>query len=111
MTEGILRPINWAKLRTDEAERLIRERAANTDNVIFGDHAYEREEDREILSPDVYRILVDGYVEPNLELTDRGEWKAVVSKKLKGERKAAVVTIILNNSEKLFLKTIMWRDI
>ena len=33
------RSINWNKLRTDEAERLIRERVQDTDNVIISRHA------------------------------------------------------------------------
>jgi len=104
------RPINWNRLRTDEAERLIRERAATTGNVIFGVHAYDRIEERSIIQSDVYRILRTGFVESTLARNEDGNWEAVVTKRMAGGREAGVVTIIFGESEYLFVKTVEWMD-
>ena len=104
------RPINWDRLRTDEAERLIRERAATTGNVIFGVHAYDRIEERSIIQSDVYRILRTGFVEGTPARNEEGNWEAVVTKRMSGGREAGVVTIILSENEYLFVKTVQWMD-
>lgn len=106
---SIIRPINWGKPNTNVAERLIRQRAQDTSNVIIGDHAFDRVEEREILQADVYRILRAGFVE-NVALNSDGDWEALVSMRLKGTRDAGVVTIIFCNDSSLFVKTVMWRD-
>lgn len=40
------RPIRWGNLRSDEGERIIRERVKDTGNVIIGDHALDRLDER-----------------------------------------------------------------
>lgn len=72
------RPIHWDRLRGDEAERIVRERAADTANFIIGDHALDRVEERSITTVDVYRILRTGRVKGDPEKTADGDWKVVV---------------------------------
>jgi hypothetical protein len=104
-----IRPVNWNKPRTDIAERIIRKRAENTANIIIGIHAFERVEEREIVQADVYKILRNGYVD-EVTLEPDGEWKAVVTLRLKGSREAGVVTIIFVDENTLFVKTVEWMD-
>lgn len=104
------RPINWNRLRTDEAERLVRERAADTKNVVFSAHAFERIKDRSITRKDAQRILLSGYVDGDPGKTENDEWKVVVVKRMAGTREAGVVTIILNDDQRLFVKTVEWMD-
>lgn len=104
------RPINWNRLRTDEAERLVRERAADTKNVVFSAHAFERIKDRSITRKDAQRILLSGYVDGDPDRTENDEWKVVVVKRMAGTREAGVVTIILNDDQRLFVKTVEWMD-
>ncbi|MDF1732962.1 MAG: DUF4258 domain-containing protein [Minwuia sp.] len=106
------RPINWDKLRRDEAERVIRERAApeNTGRVIITDHAFDRVGQRSITRAEVMRILREGRCHSDPELTEHGEWKVVISKKVLGGREAGVVTVILNDNKRLVIPTVEWMD-
>ena len=103
-----VRPINWASLKTDDAERVIREYAQDDKNVLFRTHSRTRQQERDITRTDCLCILRDGYVEPMPKLNKQGEWEVKVTKRLRGQRYATVVTIILGNG-KLFVKTVMER--
>ncbi len=105
------RPINWAKLRMDEAERIIRERAVITANVIFGVHAFERIDERSITQLEVYNILRMGHVEGAAQKNIEGEWEVVVVKRMPGSREAGVITIIFQDRDNLFVKTVQWMDV
>ena len=105
------RPINWAKLRTDEAERLIRERAEDTARVIIGVHAFERVEERSFTQQDIYKILRTGSVEAPPQKNIEGEWEVVVVKRMPGTREAGAITIIYRNEDTLFVKTVEWMDL
>lgn len=104
------RPIRWSDLRTDEAERIVRERAQTTANVLFSRHAFERIEERSITIVDAFRVLREGYVHEPLRRNPDGDWEAVVARKMPGSREAAVVTIVFRDKDKLFVKTVMWMD-
>jgi hypothetical protein len=104
------RPIRWDKLRSDEAERVVHKRAAKTENIIIGIHAFDRIGERGILQPDVYRILRDGYVEGAPKKNKYNEWEVTMIQRMRGARDAGVVTIILNDSDQLFVKTVEWMD-
>jgi len=106
----IRRPVNWQNLRSDEAERIIRERAKVTMNVIIVGHPEEQSEGRSILLPDIYRILQTGHVLDPPTRIDQGEWEAVIRIRMKGTRDAGAVTIILTGNEMLIVKTVMWID-
>jgi len=107
------RPIHWDRLRADEAERIIHERAKNSDHVIVIGHPAERIEERSILRPELDRILRTGMVmeQPRkvAEAPGRWVWEAVIVKRLKGGRDAAAVTIILRE-DRLIIKTVQWMD-
>ena len=105
------RPINWSNLRTDEAERLVRERAEDSSRVIFGYHAFDRIEDRSITQPDAYNILRQGFIESAPQLNMENDWEVIVTKRMSGTRKAGVVTIIFREDETLFVKTVEWMDL
>lgn len=96
-------------MRADEAERVIRERAADTGNVIISVHAFDRVEERTILTEDVYWILRKGYVEGQPIFED-GEWKVVVVKRMPGGREAGAVTLIVEAEQTIFVKTVEWMD-
>ncbi|MCB1782385.1 MAG: DUF4258 domain-containing protein [Alphaproteobacteria bacterium] len=105
------RPVRWIDLRSDEAERLIRQRANDTANILVSMHAYERLEERgSITDIDVYWILQKGRVLQKPQKNKKGEWEAIIQKKVNGNRDAAAVTIIFKNSNKLKVKTVMWID-
>jgi len=105
----IRRSILWHKLRSDEAQRVIRERVADTNNVIFGEHAFDRVEERSITQGDAYWILEGGEVEGQPERVGE-EWKVVVVRRMPGTREAGVVTIFAKDSNELFVKTVEWMD-
>lgn len=60
------RPIRWSALRCDEAEQIVRERAANTDNVIISRHALKRSRQRfggrDFIAEDLFDILTTGHI-------------------------------------------------
>ncbi|HZT90268.1 MAG TPA: hypothetical protein VFA12_20175 [Stellaceae bacterium] len=104
------RPVNWARLRADQAEAIVRERAKTEVNVIFGDHAFDRIDDRSILAEDAYWILQTGFVEGQPEYVGEGEWKVIMVRRMPGCREAGVVTIIVSSNDEVFVKTVEWMD-
>lgn len=102
------RPVNWSHLRADDAERLIKERAADSNWVIVIGHPEERSDERTILRPDLLRILREGMVVRQPTRNEHGDWEAVIEKRIRGSRDAGVVTIILREKEALIVKTVMW---
>lgn len=81
-----------------------------SDNVIFGDHVFDRMEERGITDIQILDILRTGIVLEQPTKTEYGEWKCKIIKELRGRRDAGVIVIILTNS-KLFLKTVEWEDL
>lgn len=104
------RPINWQRLRREEAERIIHERAQISDNINWTEHALERSQERDITSQEIYRILRDGQVLQEPTLNDHGDWEAVIQRRVRGNRDAGAVTIIIEKNNELTLKTVMWMD-
>ena len=56
-TDKVARPIRWANLRADEAQRVISNRAAESKNVGFSFHAFDRVQERSITQVDALTIL------------------------------------------------------
>jgi hypothetical protein len=108
------RPIRWSKLRTDEAERLVRERVRDTGNVIIGRHALKRVRKRfegpNFTTEDVYWILETGTIQHCPTREDDSCWKVIVRKRMPGTRDAGVVTLIMTDDDMLFVKTVQWMD-
>ena len=103
------RPINWQRLHSDDAERVVKERARQTENVFFSEHAFDRIEERSIVQEDVYWILETGAVEGQPVFED-GEWKVIMVRRMPGKRDAGVVTLFVQENEELFVKTVEWMD-
>lgn len=112
---SIRRPVNLHRtsLRTDEAEREIRLRSADTRNLQFTLHAFdraaEREEQEHLNTEDALDILRTGFVISPPEKGKNG-WKCKVVKNVLGNRDAGVVTIILLESGSLRVLTVEWED-
>ncbi len=109
------RPIdlNRPVLRTDEAERVIRLRAADTANVQFSLHAFdrvaEREEQETLNIEDALDILRSGFI-VSTPTKARNGWMCKVIKAVLGNRDAGVVTLILTEGNKLRVVTVEWED-
>lgn len=105
--------MNRPSLRTDEAERVIQRRAADTANVQFSVHAFdranEREEQETLNTEDALDILKSGYIISAPVKVQNG-WKCKVIKNILGNRDAGVVTAILLDSERLRVITVEWED-
>lgn len=106
------RPIRWDRLRSDEAERIVRQRSQEgaTGQVIFTDHTWDRVSEREITQRDVYRILRTGHCHKAPIKNEKGDWQATMVKKIAGNRDAGVVTVILEDKELLIIRTVQWMD-
>lgn len=104
------RPINWSKLRTDEAETIIRERSQNSVQVVFTDHTWERVPEREIPRVTVFEILRTGSCFDQPERNEKGNWQVILSKRVAGHREAGAVTIILEDEDLLVIRTVEWID-
>lgn len=109
------RPVRWSELRSDEAERTIREWAQDTSRVLISDHAFDRLDERfdeqQIDTPTVYRILQNGQVFGDPTKNERGHWQATMVLRMPGGRDAGVVTVILKEDKKLIVRTVMWKDL
>ena len=105
------RPINWTRLRQDEAEHIIRCRAAVTDNVIFTYHAWDREEEREFTREDVFQMLLAGHCHDTPARNERGQWQVIMVTRIAGNREAGAVTVIMEGDEKLVVRTVEWMDV
>lgn len=98
--------------RQREAMEVLREIAKNdTGRVFLGKHARQRMAEREIDTLSVYRALSIG--EP------RGEWlpganaaetKLEVVYRPPGARQFVVVTVVLVDDRKAFVRTVFWAD-
>ena len=89
----------------------IRRRAKDRNNVRISLHALEREETRDITLLDVYRVLEHGSIVHGsiCEGKNKGEWKAEIEYRRKGDRKISVVTVV-PKGDLLYIVTVMWRD-
>ncbi len=108
------RPVRWDNLRCDEAERIIRERVRNTDNVIISRHALKRSVPRfggiDFITADLFAILETGSIPYRPIREDETAWKVIVIKRMPGTRDAGVVTLIATDDDTLFVKTVEWMD-
>lgn len=109
----VVRPIRWNGLREDEAMRVIRERVGDGSSVIFGDHAFDRVEERSITTQDTLRILREGSVIGAPTRCDNGkDWKVLVQLRMPGGRDAGAVTVIFAPPDSgLFIVTVEWMDL
>jgi hypothetical protein len=89
---------------------MVRDAAADSQNVGFGRHARERLEQRGITDREAIKVLCSGELKGDIEAgSERGEWKCKVVAPIKGSREIGVVTVVLVNGH-LFVKTVEWED-
>jgi len=100
-------------LRQSEAEAIIRRRITdeNTANVIFTDHAWDRVSERDITREDVFKVLRTGHCNEEPFQNEKKNWQVTIVKRMSGRREVGVVTIILDNDEKLVIRTVEWMDL
>ena len=90
---------------------MVRGAAADSANVKFGNHAFDRMEERGITTLDALRVLRGGDIKGDIEPgANSGEWKCKITKPMKGSREIGVVTIVMSN-RRLFVKTVEWEDL
>ena len=99
------------------ATREIRRRALDSSAVALTQHAMDQMEARDIIAPELYRILREGTVrEAPVPVADG--WKAVMELRMPGGSDAAAVTVIVGAAGApaggpaggLRVVTVMWRD-
>jgi hypothetical protein len=94
-----------------QLEKRIKELAKNTDNITWGDHAFDRSDERDISITDGLAVLRTGLLDDHIEPGNApGEWKGKMIKSVKGRREVGVVVIIIKDAE-LFVKTVEWEDL
>jgi hypothetical protein len=79
--------------------------------VIIGDHAFDRVGERDITQPEVYRVLRTGMVLEQPTVNERGDWQAIMVRRMPGGRDAGVVTIVYKEGRTLFVRTVEWMDL
>lgn len=90
------------------ARRLAKD---DSSKVKLSEHALSQMADRNIVARDVYRALQFGDPVGNPEEGKKeGEIKLIVTFKPRGMRELAVVTLVVTASERVFVKTVMWKD-
>lgn len=65
--------------------------------------------ERDFTPMELFEILRTGHVMEEPEATPRGEWKCKVTKRLRGQRQAGAITVIMKGGS-LFVKTVEWED-
>jgi hypothetical protein len=76
--------------------------------VLLSVHARQRMDERGFAEMDVLRILSRGCLDGGVLEVDHGEWKCKMRLRIRGERAAAVVVLILRESGVLLVKTVEW---
>jgi hypothetical protein len=93
-----------------EFTRRVRELAANSENVSWSAHAWERMEERGISIRVAETVLKEGMVAGTVEAGRRpGEWQAKIVHAIRGRRDIGVVVLIIRNN-RLKVKTVEWED-
>lgn len=98
------------RLTSTTAEVRIRRLAEASSNIRWSLHAQKRMEEREIFDADALRVMRRGMISGAPEETPAGEWKCKMVLKLRGNREAGVVVVILKRGG-LLVKTVEWEDL
>lgn len=97
------------RLREETLQRLVREYAASTKNIVVTYHAEDRMYERNISYDAALDILRTGAV--CYEKTDeRGNDVIKATKRNPGERPASTVAAVVTKDRRLILITVMWDD-
>ena len=94
-----------------EAQTKINEIAKESSAIFYGTHGAGQKNIRDFTLSDIVEILRDGIIREDPRLGQYGDWcYKIEAHKFRGGRGAAVVTIIQDSKNKLFVKTVMWID-
>jgi len=96
------------RLTAPMATREIQKRAADSAQVVLTQHAQEQMVARDIIAPELFRILREGIVRAEPVKVGDG-WKAEIELRLPGGADAAAVTVV-PEGDGLRVVTVMWRD-
>ena len=92
-------------------EKRIRALAADDERITWGEHAFERSDERDITIDDALAVLRYGILDDHIEAgRSPGEWKGKMTRHLKGRREAGVAVIVIKDKE-LFVKTVEWENL
>lgn len=95
----------------DAMEMIRRVSKMDTSRVKLSRHALEQMEQRNIVARDVYRALQMGDPIGPLKFgNNEGELKLTVTFQPRGMRNIGVVTLVVTEKERVFVKTVMWMD-
>ena len=97
------------RMSAQAAIRMIRQKAAASENVIITDHAQERMAERGVTLDDVLAILRKGWVYVPPHKNERDDWQTKMERRMPGGRDAVAVTVVPQGS-RLIVRTVMWRD-
>ena len=98
--------------RARDCMQTVRDLAQDSQNVALGRHARDRMEERGITNMEVIKALRFGDIlgEP-VPGDNPGEVKVKVVRYHGGGRTMGVVTLIVKNGTRLFVKTVEWEDV
>lgn len=92
-------------------EARVREIAKDDENITWGNHCFDRQDERDITIRDALTVLRSGYLDGDIEAgTREGEWKCKMVKPMKGRREIGVVAIVIK-MRSIFIKTVEWEDL
>ncbi len=97
-------------MNAKRAEATIRALALEPARVTVTFHAQDRMLERGFSNRDLINVLTTGQVLAQPTLTERGEWKCKVVKRLRGSRDAGAVTLIAKG-DRLIVVTMEWEDV
>lgn len=81
------------RLTAGDAQRKIREIAANSDHIIIVDHGRKRAAQRSITRRQIERCLQKGTIQEGPFLNEKGNWQATIYRHAAGETRTCVVAI------------------
>jgi len=99
------------KLRPETLRDLIHRLAADSDNVKWSTHAFQRMDERGITDKVALDVLRFGETKGEIEPGENaGEWKVKMVRPVKGRREVGVVVVTVRNA-RLLVKTVEWEDL
>lgn len=97
--------------RDADLERSVRELAKDSGLVSFTRHARERLEERGLTDRQALFVLMGGTLVGGVSPGQKpGEWKCKMVARIKGNRDAGVVTLVVE-SRRLIVLTVEWEDL
>ena len=97
------------RLVAARAEKLIRELAADSSNVVITSHARDRMEERDFTDHDLMRVL--GFVTSDPERTSEGDWKCKMVRRLAGAGQREGGAVVVIRRHRLIVVTMEWEDL